>query len=260
MFYSVYSQNISIEEKVHTDIEAILKPYIETLLSDYKIMLNSFIIKSSGPQSEFCVHQDTTGLDEHVFSPVSFWIPLLQITQQNGAMCVIPQSHKLFSPYRSISFPSPYDNIQPVVRKYLKPIYMKAESVVFDNRLIHNSLPNISGKERVAIMSGVFPKEAKLLTCYKANNARDTKIELIEHEDDFLLTYPNFLKNCYDKPASGKTIAWVDDVFPPIDELAFEELCTNNDIKPIYFVKNEQLNDCVLISEPIMQHSQDAIV
>ncbi len=252
MFYSVYSHDLNYRKKVHDEIGLILQPYFDKLLSNYKVMLNSFVIKASGPKSEFYVHQDTTGLDEFKYSPLSFWVPLHNIDDTNGAMCVMPGSHKLFSPYRSISFAAPYDGIHKAVKKYLTPLYLQAgEAVIFDNRIIHNSLPNLSGSERVVAISGVFPKEAVLQTCWKKPEDPNSQIEIVEHSDDYLLTHPNFLVNCHVKPETGKTLKFVDDVFPNVDEESFDTICKANGIMPVNHIASTDMEACNMIQEPV---------
>lgn len=251
MFYSVYSRDFAYRQRIHHAIQAILQPTLDQWLTDYRTVLNSFIIKASGPKSEFYLHQDTTGLDETKYSTLSFWIPLEDVDETNGAMCVIPKSHHWFSPYRGISFPPPYQDIADTVRAYLKPVPVKAgEAVIFDNRILHNSLPNTSGKNRVVVMAGVFPKEAPIMTCFKDPTAKNAKIELIEHNDDFLLRYPNFLIDCHVRPDVGRSVGFVKDQYPPISAETFERLCAENGIEKQDFIAQE-MGDCNLIGEPL---------
>jgi hypothetical protein len=252
MFYSVYSQDFDYRQRIHQAIQAILQPTMDQWFTDYRAALNSFIIKASGPKSEFYLHQDTTGLDETQYSALSLWIPLEDVDETNGAMCVIPKSHHWFSPYRGISFPPPYQDIADTVRTYLKPVPVKAgEAVIFDNRILHNSLPNTSGRNRVVVMSGLFPKEAKIMTCFKDPAAQESKIELIEHDDDFLLRYPNFLINCHIRPNVGRSLGFVADEYPPISAAQFEQLCAEQGIKRQAVLPKQAAVDCHLIGEPI---------
>lgn len=256
MFYSVYSQDLVYRRKMHDEIGAILKPYLDQWLGDYKMMLNSYIVKASGPRSEFYVHQDTTGLDEFKYSPLSLWIPLEDITADNGAMCVMPGSHKMFSPYRSISFPAPYDDIHFAVRRYLQPLFMKAGDIlVFDNRIVHNSMQNLSGKERVVVISGLFPTEATLQTCWKNPAIPNAKIEVIQHDDSYLLTNPNFLVDCHARPKTGETVALVEDEWSKITEAEFTALCAEHGIKPVNYLSEDGHTDCNMIVEPLSAHN-----
>ncbi|MEZ4931482.1 MAG: phytanoyl-CoA dioxygenase family protein [Saprospiraceae bacterium] len=252
MFYSVYSQDVAYRKRVHDQIDHILRPSLDAILSGYRPVLNSFIIKAPGPKSEFALHQDTTGLDEQKYSALNIWIALEDVGIEDGALCVVRKSHHFFSPYRSISFPPPYKNISDIVRQYLEPITVKAgEAIVFDNRLLHNSLPNLSGKPRVAVVSGIFPKEANLMTCFKDPSEPTANIELIEHPDDFLLTHPNFLIDCHTRPPVGKTIGFVKDEYPMMTAKEFENLCKKNGIVKRHFLMATNPKQGNLIGEPI---------
>src|SRR5690606_21476682 len=115
------------------------------------------------------------------YSCLSVWIPLQDTNLANGCLSVVPHSHKMFAPYRGISFPQQFENISNTVRKYLQPIEMKAgEILLFDNRLVHTSGVNSSGADRVVVMSGIFPSEAKIISCYKDTAVEKSPIEIIE--------------------------------------------------------------------------------
>jgi len=251
MFYSVYSQNIEYRRRIHTSIEEVLKPVLESLFENYRVVLNSFVIKSAGPKSEFYIHQDTTGLDESRFSPLNLWIPLQDVDQENGCLGIVPYSHRFFTPYRSISFPAPFDHIASTVREYLHPIEMKAgEVLLFDNRLVHHSYPNLSGKTRAAVVCGLFPKEAKMTTCFKPEYELGGKVEFIEHEDEFLIENPNFLIDCQNRPKTGKSVGFSEDPYYEIDSETFKSLCSLCGIQPNTSAVSDSATDCHLISEP----------
>jgi len=226
MFYSVYSRDISYRKQVHYEIQEILQPIYDALFHNYKVVLNSFIVKVSGPESEFSLHQDSTGLDEMNFSCLSVWIPLQDTNLSNGCLSVVPHSHKMFSPYRGISFPQQFETISNTVRKYLQPIEMQAgEILLFDNRLIHTSGINNSGKDRVVVMSGIFPSEAKLISCYKDNSKPNSPIEIIEQTDDYLLSFENFFHDCTCRPETGKLVGVTNWDVSQMPEKEFLKLC-----------------------------------
>ena len=253
MFYSVYSHDLLYRQKVHQGIGQILNSVYSTLFTDYKSVLNSFIIKISGPESEFSLHQDSTSLDEMKYSCLSVWIPLQDTNMSNGYMCVVPHSHKMFYPYRDISFPQPFDGISDTLRKYLQPIEMKAgEILLFDNRLVHNSVVNSSGKDRVVVMSGIFPSEGRIIRCYKDVAKKDNSIEVIEQADDFLLTFENFFHDCTCRPETGKSIGFVDWDVSPMSKEVFLGLCSKYGLKESNsIVAHSQANQAI-IAEPVV--------
>lgn len=251
MFYSIYSQNIVYRNKIHNAIGEILQPILESYFEDYKMVLNSFVVKVPGPKSEFYLHQDTTGLDEWKHSPLSLWIPLQDVDENNGCLGIIPYSQHFFTPYRSISFPAPFDYIQSTVKQYLQPLSMKkGEILIFDNRILHHSYSNHSGKDRIAVICGLFPKEAKMITCHKPEYTCGGTVELIEHENDFLLTGKNFLIDCQKRPEMGKSLGWVEDPYPEICVEEFEALCQKYNL-PKTTDKVFEQTDCEMIGEPV---------
>lgn len=253
MFYSIYSQDLDYRHRVSQEIEEVLKPVLDKYCIDFKAMLFSFVVKLPGKKSEFYLHQDTTGLDETKYSALNLWIPLGDVENANGCLNVVKKSHRWFSPYRSISFPAPFDNIQATVKQYLTPIEMnKGEVLFFDSRMLHNSNINYSNKARIAVVCGLFPQEATLITCFKENYELGGQVELIKHNDDFLKNGTNFLIDCQKRPKTGECIGFVEDNYLEISEMEFEKLCKINGIK-----KNnantdfEKKTDCELYSEPI---------
>lgn len=252
MFYSIYSQDLAYRKTISNEIESILLPVLEKYCKDYKSMLFSFVVKLPGKKSAFYLHQDTTGLDEFKYSALNLWIPLDDVEDANGCLNVVEKSHKWFSPYRSISYPAPFDNIQPTIKKYLTPLEMnKGEVLFFDSRLLHNSNINYSTKPRIAVVCGLFPKEAELITCFKEEYKLGGEIEFIKQNDEFLNTGINFLIDCQKRPQSGTSIGFVKDDYREISTKEFEQLCELNSIKKrLGFIDSGKI-DCELFSEPI---------
>jgi hypothetical protein len=140
------------------------------------------------------------------------------------------------------------------VKQYLQPLKMRqGEALIFDNRMMHHSYKNLSGSTRVAVICGLFPQDAVLTTCHKPEYTCGGKVELIEHDDDFLLTYPKFLINCQDRPNVGKSIGWVDDPYYEIGEAEFLQLCAKHQLKKVTERAEGQTN-CKMIGEPVMNY------
>jgi hypothetical protein len=254
MFYSIYSTDLEYRKKVHDKIGEILNDVFENYFTNYKSVVNSYIVKIAGDKSAFTLHQDTTGLDETKYSALSVWIALQDTTIENGCLCVVPKSHRMFHPYRGISFKSPFSEIEPELRKYLVPINMKAgEILAFDNRLVHYSPPNTSTAPRLVILSGIFPKEAKFEICYKEEHINPfAPIEIYEQADDYLLTNTTFFHNCTCKPETGVKRREIHLNLPSIGISDFEELTKVFDIKATNIAEltdmSKQMN---IVSEPV---------
>lgn len=249
MFYTLYSKDHSYRKRINDTIAEILNPEFEKHFKDYKNIVNIFINKISGTDSGFYTHQDTTAIDEFKHSPLSIWIPLQDITLENGALGVIEKSHWFFSPYRGISFPFPFSKINNTVKNYLKPVYLKAgEALIFDPRIVHNSFTNTSGNDRIVTLCGIFPKDAELITCFK-EKTQGSKIEIIKHVDSYLLENESFFYDCHSRPKSGTVINKVNEDFPEMSTETFEKLCELNNIEK----QTEQqaaITHCEFIAEP----------
>lgn len=253
MFYSMYSKDKDYRSRVHLKIKGVLEPVLDQYFTDYKNVINAFVVKLPGERSEFYLHQDTTVLDEFEYSPLSLWIPLHDITDNNGALSIVPKSHWFFSPYRAVTLPFPFKEIAGTVRKYLKPIFMRAGEVLFfDNRVIHNSALNNSGEPRIAIICGLFPKNAPFRTIYNEPVKQEKSLSIFEHDENFLLEYEQFFYDCTSRPETGTLVDQVDNDFPDMTESQFEELCEINGIVKIQAVENVENStaNCDLIAEP----------
>lgn len=258
LFYSVYSNDLDYRKRVHEHIGALIRPELDAHLTDYKNVLNSFVIKASGPKSAFYVHQDTTALDEYKHSALSIWIALQDTGPENGGMNIIPRTHWLLSPYRGVTIPFPFKNIQEAVRSFLQPVRLKAgQALVFDPRIIHDSSVNSSGEDRVAIVSGIFPKEAEFITCYKDQSNPENPIELHSHSDNYLIEYPKFFYDCHDRPETSKMLGTVPDDFPELSADRFESFCLENGLAPDSKTIAPAADAYEFISEPIQEASLD---
>ena len=251
MFYSLYSQDVGYRRQINDELLGILSPVFDSIFMDYKSVINSFIIKHPGPKSEFYLHQDSTGLNEWKYSPLSFWMPLQDTTEENGCMWVLPESHKWFSPYRGISFPSMFEKNQDLLRPYLQPVPVKlGEVLLFDNRIVHLSGANNGEHPRVISMAGIFPKEAPLISCYHdvQNNG---PLEIFEQDDDFLIKNLNFYIDCTARPKLGRKIAECSSVKYELSAAELNEILQSNKAE-----RSDQYDgslneiECDIIQEP----------
>jgi hypothetical protein len=212
-FYTLFSKRLDYRQDVHLKIQNTLKEVFDRLLVDYKITVNSFIVKLPGPKSSFALHQDSTGLDEYRYSPLSLWIPLQKTDITNGTLCVVPKSHKLFYPYRGITIPAPYAEYEVVLRKYLVPLSFEAGDILmFDNRMVHYSHTNTTAQPRIVALSGAFHKNAGIETCFMDKNNPAREVEVYSQPDDYVLSNRSFLDGQHERPTTGKLLKKVQNV------------------------------------------------
>jgi Phytanoyl-CoA dioxygenase (PhyH) len=252
MFYSLYSDDIAYRQTVHQEIGQTLFEVYNKFFKNYKSVINSFIVKLPGPQSEFTLHQDSSGLDELKYSPLSLWIPLQDTNLDNGTLCVVPKSHGFFYPYRGISFSSPFKHFEDLLRNYLVPVNLKAGDILmFDNRLVHYSHINKSAGPRIVVMSGLFPQSADIEVCYRDETIGDSPIEVYRQTEDFLITNTAFYNNCTARPMRGEKIRELPPLVPK-SIVQFLNFAQENGIEPTQI--NELINignRLNIVSEPV---------
>jgi hypothetical protein len=257
MFYSVYSQDVAYRTRIHEALQHELITVFEKNFKDYNNGLNFFINKLSGDDSGFSIHQDSSAIDEFKYSTLSIWIPLQDVDETNGALWLVEKTQVMFSPFRSVSFYPPFSNIRETVKDYLKPIRLKAgQALIFDSRIIHASGKNLSGQDRLAVVSGILPKEASFQLSYQ--DKADDPIELYEQADDFLINYPNFFHDCVLRPTIGKKIGEAPFIFPKISAEQFETDCKALEIEKVsLYQEGEPVHN--FITEPITQEDNKTV-
>ena len=158
---------------------------------------------------------------------LNIWSPLCNTTDENGALYLIPKSHRIFPTYRAATIPNIYDRHVELVKKYMQPVYIKAgEAIVFDNSIMHFSPINKSNEVRIATNVFITHKDAVITICY--NDKEKNKIELFEQEDDFFTSYQQFdNQSNMLRPQIGKSIEFRDYDFPQITPLKMKKLYGN---------------------------------
>lgn len=253
MFYTVYSQDVAYRKRIHEMLQDILQPSLEAHFENYSNALNFFINKLPGDQSGFALHQDSSAIDEFKHSALSVWMPLQNVDENNGALWLIEKTHQLFSPFRSVSFAPPFAAIKDTLVDYLQPIPLKAgQALFFDARVVHTSGRNTSGKNRLAVVSGILPAEYDFQLSYQ--DAPNDPIELYRQAPDFLINYPNFFHDCTLRPTIGERIGEAPFVYPSVSKEQFEADCAALSIpkRNRYKEHNSEIN---FITEPVAQEA-----
>ena len=180
-------------------------------------MCGCFIVKTPVPESAMCVHQDMTLVDESKFTGINIWVPLIDLTDENGTLEVLPKSHRLFPTYRGASIPGIYYDCNEEVKKYLIKLYPKAgEAVFFDQSIIHFSEANRSDKIRIVTNTYFTHKEATFCTCYWHKDY-GSKVEVFEQDETFMTDFEQFGENIHDRPKIGKSLGLKEYDFPKLN-------------------------------------------
>lgn len=180
-FYTSHSSgNVEYKEKVDAAIRAVLEPKLNDIFKDYRPVFAFYLVKTQGSET-LELHLDWQFVDERQYVGFNMWCPLVDVTKDNGAVFVLPGSHKQIKVLRGYNTPNPVHFVeQPVNEKLFKTIDLKAgEAMIFDLRLLHGAWPNAMPQPRIAIGMAVIPQEAELLHFFADKELREeTRVEV----------------------------------------------------------------------------------
>lgn len=188
-FYtSQWVNDAAYKKKVNNFLKPMLDEAAANILNNFRSVYSYYLIKKqNSPESKVHIHQDWTLVDESRFWGINIWIPLVDITTENGSFCVVPYSHRAIGNIRGTNIDMPYGAFGSQWEKsHTKPLYVKAgDAILFDHRLVHFSPPNISPKDRIAVGHVLVPEQAPLLHFSNKNGTYLCKVV----PDDFLIQY-----------------------------------------------------------------------
>jgi ectoine hydroxylase-related dioxygenase (phytanoyl-CoA dioxygenase family) len=177
----------ALKKKINEAVESIFDKNIHETFSEIKKLGASFLTKPPGEKGEMPVHQDWTIVDETNYCSVTIWVALEDITEQNGAMQVLPGSHLFSQTLRAPTLETDYAHLQDYLRTKMITISMKAgEAIIFNHALFHASLINKTDKPRLAVTYGLIPDKAQLSLYIKTEPGKAARYEM---PDDMFLYY-----------------------------------------------------------------------
>jgi hypothetical protein len=159
---SLYDLPTGMGADLSAQIRAVAEPHLDQLFNDWEFPSALFIVKNPGQEHESLVHRDDSVFDEDKVQYRQCWVPLVDLTPENGPLYVIPRSHKLFTDSRPMFAKWPYEHLRPRLEREFQTLYAKAgDLVVYLERTLHGSYKNVSGDTRPVFQGGVIPTGAK---------------------------------------------------------------------------------------------------
>ncbi len=160
-----------IRNKIFDEVEKVLVPLVSEYFANFEVAVALMFLKRPCSTADGCVrvHCDPTLLpDESSQRHINFWMPLVDVDATNGALWMVPHSHVVFPPANAISIPPAFTNIQNELSRYAECVPMRAgELLVFDNRMPHYSMQNLSDSDRPALVLSIVPREAEFISLYR---------------------------------------------------------------------------------------------
>lgn len=158
----------SERRRIDDEVREALQPVVDVLLGPTRILIGGIVTKGSGAPA-LGLHQDLTYTDERRHRGLTVWVPTVDVTSENGALIVVPGSHRWGSGIRPAGPGA--DRLTPSEQRRLaqraRRLLLDAGSVVvWDNALLHGSLPNIGPEPRPAVAATSIPAGADAYTFY----------------------------------------------------------------------------------------------
>ena len=213
-FFDFQSTSKEYKKTAVDALRAYFTPIIDQVFDDHRIYNTNFIMKWPGDRSGFAAHQDRTAVDEERFRSVSLWVALVDCDETNGALNMLPASHRMAQTIRAEQPDAPFADVAGVLHEYSRMVPLKAgEAVVFDHATVHFSYPNQTEEPRLAVAVGMIPRDATLLHCHAHD---DGTVEMFEIDDDYFVRHDSF--TIAKRPEDGVSIRRVAFSSPRVTE------------------------------------------
>jgi Phytanoyl-CoA dioxygenase (PhyH) len=212
---STYSADLDYKKAVNDRVTDIIRPYLDPLFCNHRLLGGTFLYKMPGPQSGVPLHQDWTVVDEDRHMAINVWMPLVDADMGNGTLQVLPGSQRAMRTLRAPTLPPNCAGHEKLLMEHMLPIPTRAgDALVINQATIHSSPPNLSDIVRPAITIGLVSADTPLRFYYRDPQRTDGRIEMFEQGDDFYLGFENFHRDIFQRPTFGRLVGEVDYAVP----------------------------------------------
>lgn len=223
-FSGSYSSDFDYKKKVSDAIVRTFARAYAELFIDYTPFGGAFLYKVPGANSELAAHQDWTIVDEKEHVALNCWVPLQDITPDNGPIMILPGSHyDNYNIIRAPTLPFFWQGHEDLVKRELIPMIVPAgTAVILNQSVIHYSPDNRSDKVRRAITAGVKSRGAQMYFHYRIPGQEH--LEVFEMDDDFLIRFRDFATDIGQRPYLGRSVGIIPYTLPQPDPASLEAL------------------------------------
>ena len=166
-FYELWGfPDRALQRDTQPRLAAALGPFLERCARDYRpVLFNLWVKRERDARSVIRFHQDFAFVDERGGQVgVQVWIPLVDVSADNGALILVDGTHVEATPLRAL------DHKHALAERSLSDLPAGAvqldlaagEGVVFTNRTVHGSPPNRGDAPRFAVCALLAPRGAPL--------------------------------------------------------------------------------------------------
>lgn len=200
--FTFIDRNPQHKKQVLEIIDDVFKPHYEKILDHYKPIIANYIRKES-ETGEVPMHQNWAFADERKCNTVSIWVPLVDSHRGNGALEVVPKSHKRFGELRGPMIPWELEGIkEEIIKNDLVTCGIKAgEAIILDDSIVHYSHPNTTKDLRIAIQLILIPNEMPAIHYHMNPGVSSTQVNVLEVDTEFFMNF-----NPWKQPEAPKKV------------------------------------------------------
>jgi len=213
-FYSTtFSEDPAFKQGIFERVEKWYAPSVAHAFKDYKKLGAGFLCKAPGETGHMPIHQDwTVTFEAEGDFSATIWMPLQDVNASNGAIKVLPGSHRYDNALRGPSLPVIWKDVFHLLEPRMKTLEMKAgEAFIFDHSLLHSSHLNQTEIPRLAVTYGLAPEDAPLIYYWKAGKNR---VERLYMGDELFMRYHNI----GERPTFGVSQGYFTQDLSPVTE------------------------------------------
>lgn len=242
-FSGSYSSDFAYKKRASDKIVSIFSKAYEKHFINYKPFGGAFLYKTPGSQSELAAHQDWTIVDEETEVALNCWVPLCNITIENGPLMILPGSqYSKHAVLRAPTLPFFFSGNDDIVMQELEPMLVEAgTAVILNQSVIHYSLPNNSSSVRKAITAGVKSENAQMYFHFKL--PEEDKLEVFKEDDDFLIRFENFAEDIGQRPKLGTSVGFKDYKLPTYSREELKKLISTLKTNAGYTLKYKEVGE-----------------
>ena len=181
---SLYHLPVGKGKEISQTAVHVLEKKMQEICMDAVFPVAFYITKNPNCGHVSHVHRDDTMFKEEEDQYRQCWIPLVDINKENGALFVVPKSHKLFTSERPMFGPWGYEFLRERLSYEFEFLYVNAgDLIVYFDKTLHGSFLNTTTEARPALQGAILHKDSK--PCFTRYEEQTGEMEYYEVTNDF---------------------------------------------------------------------------
>jgi ectoine hydroxylase-related dioxygenase (phytanoyl-CoA dioxygenase family) len=161
---------------------------VRNYFTDYHIPIATYFTKYANSKGDLEWHNDSSLLlNAHLEPHYAIWCPLIEVTENNGTLCVVEKSHKFNRDIILYDLPWPFSSLAPLFEKQKTILHLKAgQAVIFDIRLMHDATPNNTDEDRICFSFRITHKKSRYYR-FSCETEDKKRVSVFEETTDYYL-------------------------------------------------------------------------